>query len=221
MLRAVRTLWWMFLLAWLGCGESADEGPPPREVSFDVMVDDSGLSEEVSFEIPDGTRSVTVIVHGNPDALYALGAFGLGDGADLVQLPAGPPGPAMQQSYQQEQIGQMPGLLYQSIRLGTFTHVYPYRPDQVVMPGTGRLRVASNRAGAATVTLVMPEDNAAAVLPLNFYVVSDTLAEPNTPPFTGEVTRVFAQAGITVRINATERLTGTPYERITDFNEPQ
>jgi hypothetical protein len=216
---AVQRICWL-VLACLGCGESAD-APPPREVTFDVSIDDTGLSGEVSFRIPDTTRSLTIIVKGAPDALFALGAFGQGDGVDLVQLPAGPPGPAMQTSYQQEQIGQMPGQLYQSIRLGTFTHVYPYRPDQVVLAGEGRLRVASNTPGAATVTIVMPEDDAAAVLPLNFYVVSDSLPEPNTPAFAGEVTRVFAQAGITIRINGTERLTGTPYERITDFNDPQ
>ena len=33
--------------------------------------------------------------------------------------------------------------------------------------------------------------------------------------------RVFAQAGITLRFNGLERLTGTALERITDFNEPQ
>lgn len=219
MLRGVRRLPCLFLVAWLGCGESA--GPAPREVDVEVSIDDSGLSEEVSFEIPAGTRSITVIVEGAPDALYALGAFGLGDGADLVQLPAGPPGPAMQMTYQQEQIGQMPGLLFQSIRLGTYTHVYPYRPDQVVIAGTGRLRVASDRPGTATVRILMPEDVPASVLPLNFYVVSDTLAEPNAPAFTAELERVFAQAGITLRVNGIERLTGTAYERITDFNEPQ
>ena len=221
MLRAVRRLCCIALLVWMGCGDSPHEGPPPRQVSFDVTVDDSGLSEEVSFEIPERSRSITVIVQGAPDALYALGLFGHGDGVDLVQLPAGAPGAAMQSSYQDEQIGHMPGVLYQSIRLGTFTHVYPYRPDQVVLAGDGRLRVAANRPGAAKVTLVMPEDDAAAVLPLNLYVVSDTLAEPNTPAFNAEVTRLFAQAGITIRMNGTERLTGTPYERITDFNEPQ
>lgn len=219
MLRPVRRLPCLVLVAWLGCGTSA--GPPPRDLAVDVVVDDSGLSEEVSFEIPAGTRSITVVVEGAPDALYALGEFGLGDGADLVQLPAGPPGPAMQMSYQQEQIGQMPGLLYQSIRLGTYTHVYPYRPDQVVIAGSGRLRIASNRAGAASVHILMPEDLPAAVLPLNFVVVSDTLAEPSAPLFLAELDRLFAQAGITLRINGTERLTGTPYERITDFNEPQ
>jgi len=219
MLRAVRRICWVVLVC-VGCGESV-ESPPPREVTLDVTIDDTGLSEEVSFRIPEVTRSVTIVVEGAPDALYALGVFGHGDGVDLVQLPAGPPGPAMQTSYQQEQIGQMPGLLYQSIRLGTYTHVYPYRPDQSIVAGTGRLRVASNRPGAATVTIIMPEDDAAAVLPLNFYVVSDTLAEPATPAFVGEVERVFAQAGIAIRINATERLTGTAFERITDFNEPQ
>ncbi len=186
-----------------------------------MSVDDTGLSEEISFGIPDGTRSINVVVEGTPDALYALGVFGLGDGVDLVQLPAGPPGPAMQMTYVQEQIGQMPGSLFQSIRLGTYTHVYPYRPAQVVIAGTGRLRIASNKPGAATVRIMMPEDEAATVLPLNFYVVSDTLAEPSAPTFVGELERVFAQAGITIRINGTERLTGTPYERITDFNEPQ
>ncbi len=147
MLRAVRRLPWLLLVVWLGCGESA--GPPPREVEVDVTVDDSGLSEEVSFEIPAGTRSITLIVEGAPDALYALGVFSLGDGADLVQLPAGPPGPAMQMTYQQEQIGQMPGLLFQSIRLGTYTHVYPYRPDQVVYRASAdRIQPSGQRHGA-------------------------------------------------------------------------
>ena len=56
MLRAVKRLSCIFLLAWLGCEDSADEGPPPRKLSIDVMVDDSGLSEEVAFEVPEGTR---------------------------------------------------------------------------------------------------------------------------------------------------------------------
>jgi hypothetical protein len=205
----------------VGCGESAEPGPPSRDVTVDVTIDDSGLSGEVAFEIPENTRSVSVIVEGASDALYAMGAFALGDGTDLVELPADAPGPTMQTSYEQEQIGQMPGGLFQSIRLGTFTHVYPYRPDQVVLAGTGRLRVASNRPGSATVTIVMPDDDDAAVLPLNFFVVSDTLAEPTAPAFRGEIDRVFAQAGIAVRVNGVERLAGTALERITDFNEPQ
>ncbi len=220
MLRAVRTIAIAVALL-VGCGESAD-GPPPREVSFDVAIGDSGISEEATFRIPEGTRSITVIAKGSPDALYALGGFALGDGVDLVELPAGAPGPAMQMSYDQEQIGHMPGALYQSIRLGTYTHVYPYRPDQTVIAGDdGALRIASNKPGTVTVTVLMPEDDGATVLPLNLFVVSDTLAEPTDAMFTSELERVFAQASLSIRINGIERLTGTAFERITDFNEPQ
>jgi hypothetical protein len=216
---AVRSLL-LILITLVACGESADS-PPPRAASFDATVGSDGLSEEVAFRIPEGTRSITVIVQGQPDALYALGAFALGDRVDLVQLPAGPPGSAMEMTYEQEQIGQMPGNLFQSIRLGTYTHVYPYRPDQVVISGSGMLRIASNVAGPVNVTVAMPEDDGAAVLPLNFFVVSDTLAEPSAPAFTGELQRLFTQANISLRINGIERLTGTALESITDFNEPQ
>ncbi len=203
----------------MGCG-GPDDGPPPREVAIEATVAASGLSEDIAFEVPSGTRSITVVIEGAGDALFALGAFELG-GADLVQLPAGAPGPAMQASYEQEQIGQMPGGLFQSIRLGTFTHVYPYRPDQSVSAGRARLRVASNRPGPVTVTIVMPEDDGANALPLNLYVVSDTLADPDTPAFQDELARLFAQAGITVTIGGVERLSGTAFERITQFSEPQ
>ena len=201
----------------LGC----DASPPPRDVSFDTTVAAGGLSEELSFEIPEHTRSITIVVKGAPDALYALGAFAHGDDVDLVQLPAGAPGPAMETTYHQEQIGHMPGKLYQSIRLGTFTHVYPHAPEQSIVAGTARLQIASNRAGPVSVSVVMPEDDGALVLPLNVYLVSDTLADPIDPAFKGELDRLFAQAGITVAINGVERLSGTSLSRITDFSEPQ
>jgi hypothetical protein len=179
------------------------------------------LSPEVIFEIPEGTRSITIVVEGSADALYALGALSVGDGVDLVGLPAGDPGPEMATAYNQEQIGHMPGDLYQSIRLGTFTHVYPYRPQQELVAGQGSARIASDRVGPVTVTVLMPEDNGATTLPLNLYLVSDTLAEPDTDAFSAELERIFAQAGITVTINGVERLTGTAFERITQSTEPQ
>ncbi len=208
-------------LALVSACSDDETGPPPREVVLEAVVGANGLSGDVPFEIPAGTRSLTIVVEGANDALYALGAFALGDDVELVRLPAGEPGPAMQMTYEQEQIGQLAGDLYQSIRLGTFTHVYPYRPGQVVVPGSAFLRVASNRPGPVTVRIVMPEDDGANVLPLNLYIVSDTLADPNTPEFRGEVTRLFAQADIAVTFNGVERIPGTALERITDFSEPQ
>jgi hypothetical protein len=219
MLRRVRTLWLPLLL--LACTDSVAPTPPTRTVTLDASVAASGLSEELVFEIPADTRSLSIVVEGAPGALYALGMLALGDDVDRVELPAGAPGPAMQDSYYQEEIGQMPGALFQSIRLGTYTHVYPYRPDQAVVPGRARLRVASDQPGAVRVTIVMPEDDGAAILPLDLVVVSETLAEPDTPAFRGELDRIFAQAGLAIRIAGVERLTGTGLERITDFNEPQ
>lgn len=205
----------------LGCGDDGIDQPPPREVILEAVVGADGLSADVPFEIPDGTRSITIVVEGANDALYALGAFAMGDDQELVHLPAGAPGPAMQATYEQEQIGQLAGDLYQSIRLGTFTHVYPYRPGQMVVEGTAYLRVASNRPGPVRIRILMPEDDGANTLALNIYLVSDTLADPDTPAFRSEVTRLFAQANVNVTFNRVERITGTALERITDFSEPQ
>ncbi len=209
------------VLAALGCGDDGIDQPPAREVMLEAVVGPDGLSGDVPFEIPAGTRSITIVVEGANDGLYALGAFAMGDGTELVHLPAGAPGPAMTMTYEQEQIGQLAGDLYQSIRLGTFTHVYPYRPGQIVVEGDAYLRVASSRPGPVTVRILMPQDDGANTLPLNIFIVSDTLADPNTPELRGEVTRLFAQANINVTFNRVERITGTALERITDFSEPQ
>ena len=208
-----------------GCGDDAssspDAGPPPRLVVLETQVDASGLSPAVDFTIPEGTRSLTIVVEGADAALYALGALTLGDGVELVALPAGAPGPDMQASYRDEQIGHMKGTLYQSLRLGTFTHVYPYRPGQQAVPGAASLRVASDMAGPVRVTVLMPPDDGARVLPLNIFLVSDTLVDPATAAFVAELDRIFAQAGVTVRIAGVDRLGGTSLERITEFTEPQ
>jgi hypothetical protein len=206
------------LLAVAACG--ADE-PPPRELVLDTAVDEAGLSPALDFEIPENTRSLTIVVEGDADGLYALGALTLGDGVDRVDLPAGDPTAAMQTSYRDEQVGQMPGDLFQSIRLGTFTQVYPYAPAQDIVPGAASLRVASDTAGPVRVTVLMPEDDGADTLHVNLFVVSDTLAEPNTDDFVTELDRIFAQAGVTVVIDGVDRLTDTGLAQITESTEPQ
>src|SRR5687768_13405206 len=133
----------------LGCGSggddsiAADAAPPAREVELDLSVDASGLSEVATFTVPPATRSITIVAEGRAESLYALGALTAPDGTDLVALPKGSPGAAMRASYEDEQIGQMPGALYQTIRLGTFTHIYPYRPGDAATPGEWSLRIAS------------------------------------------------------------------------------
>lgn len=212
-------------LGLVACGgvppDDADAAPPVRTVVLETQVDTTGLSPEVRFTLPGSSRSVTVVIEGAPAGLYALGALAFADGVDRVTLPAGVPGPAMQAMYHDEQIGQMPGSLYQSIRLGTFTHVYPYRPDQVLVSGSARLRVASDTPGPVRVTILMPEEDGARVLPLNVFVVSDTLSMPATEQFTTELGRILGQAGITVTIANMERLSGTSLAQITMSTEPQ
>nr|MBA2538030.1 hypothetical protein [Deltaproteobacteria bacterium] len=81
----MRVLTSLCLAVTLGCGGDT-EAPPPREVSLDGTVDATGFSEELVFGIPESSRSITIVVEGAPDALYALGELGLGDGVDLVEL---------------------------------------------------------------------------------------------------------------------------------------
>lgn len=202
-------------------GATADAGPPPRDVTLTGTVGEGGRSEELTFEIPEGTRSLTVVVRGAPTALYALGALRLPDGVDQVMLPAGDPGPVMAAAYFDEQIGQMPGMLYQSIRLGTFTQVYPYRPGQVVSAGRATLQVASDTAGPVEVRILLAPDDGARTLHLNVIVVSDVVTVAQPPAFLDEVQALFAPTGITVVVDQVVTLEGTALENLTDFTEPQ
>jgi hypothetical protein len=216
----VRILAIASLLILAGCAEDPSR-PPPREIAIETTIAVDGRSAPIAFEVPEATRSITVIVEGVPTALYALGGYTLADGVDRVALAPGPPGPAMQASYRDEMIGQMPGELHQSIRLGTFTHVYPYRPGQLLDAGAASIVIAADSPGPVRVRVLMPEDDGASVLPINIVVVSDTLFIPNTQQYMDELSRIFAQAGITVSVGVAERLTGTALEDLTQSTEPQ
>jgi len=210
----------------LGAGASCgdDRGTPDaaiaRVVDATAVVPGTGRSGPVMFEVPAGTRSIAITVTGAPDALYALAELTLADGVDLVQLPAGAPGPAMQASYRDELIGQMPGALFQSIRLGEFMHVHPNRPDQLVPPGPASVRVASDVSGQVAVRIVMVADDGGTDLRLNVIIVSDTL-DVDVTGVVGEAASYLAGAGIATRLGQTLRLTGTALANITDDNEPQ
>jgi hypothetical protein len=205
-----------------GCGDNValPDAAVPRVVDLTAVVAANGRSAPVPFEVPPDTRSIAITVEGDPAALYALAELTFADGVDLVALPDGAPGPAMQASYRDEQIGQMPGDLYQSIRLGTFSHVHPNAPAFAVVPGPASLRVASDTAGPVAVRVVMVEDDGGASLVLNVIVVSDTLAIGEAA-FVGEVRSYLVTAGIDTQLGTVVTLPGTALENITDLNEPQ
>lgn len=203
------------------CG--SDDAPPASPLfEGDVMVDSSGFSEPLAFGVPDDARSITIVATGAADALYALGSFETADGTERVGIDlATAPGTTMRASYDTEQIGHMPGMLYQSIRLGTFTHVYPYRPDQSVVPGTASLRIASDRPGPVHVTILIPPDDGGKTLHLNLFAISETLTLPQPPTFLDEVQTLLGQAQLTVVVDEIRALRGTGLSSITESTEPQ
>lgn len=224
------------LVAALGC--SAEEGtvvPPgadtgvadaavvPRTQSFTATIGADGFSEPIAFTVPPRARSITVVVSGQKDRLYALGAFRLADGVERTKLdPATAYGSAMRDAYVTEQTGAMPGELLQSIRLGTFTHVYPYAPGQAAVEGPATLRVVSDAtSGEVTVRVYMPEDDGARTLHLNAFALSETVEMSKAPAFLAEAQTIFDQAEIRLVIDDAFTVRGSGLSSMLDFNEPQ
>jgi hypothetical protein len=212
------------VIALVACGDdsSSPDAGNPRLAEGDVTVAPGGFSEPFTFDVPEGTRSITIVASGADDALYALGSFVTADGSERVGIALdASPGAAMRASYDTEQIGQMPGALFQSIRLGTFTHVYPYRPDQSVPAGTTTVRIASDKPGPVHVSVLMPPEDGAKTLHVNLFVVSESLTLAQPPTFLDDVQALMGQAGITVVVDEVRELRGTGFSAITQSTEPQ
>jgi hypothetical protein len=213
---------WLALLAVVAAACGSDDGAPSRSVELDATVGPNGFSEEIEVDVPGSSRSITIVVTGANDAVYALGAFKTADGVERVGIDlAAPPGTDMRASYDTEQIGQMPGMLFQTIRLGTFTHVYPYRPDQTVVAGKTTLRIASDKPGPVKVKVLVPEDDGGKTLHMNLWLVSETLSVAQPPSFLDEMQGLFAQVGINIVVDEIRELRGTGLSRITQSTEPQ
>ncbi|HEY5924400.1 MAG TPA: hypothetical protein VIV11_22135 [Kofleriaceae bacterium] len=128
----------------------------------------------------------------------------------------------MERRYGEERSARMPGALWQTIRLGTFTHVYPYTLGQRLPAGESELRIASNAAdGTVLVMLIFAPENGANVLHVNLIAVSDSFSMPAQPGFLPEVRRIFDQAGIEIVVDDVYDLTGSPFDRMTDFPAPE
>ncbi len=188
-----------------------------------VMLGPNGVSDGFQFMVPAGTRSVSIVVEGAEDRLYALAALRFGDGTDRVGIDATASYAAtMEESYNVLQTGGMPGSLYQSIRLGTFTHVYPYAPGQSVPAGPAELRVVSNAtSGPVRVTVVMPPEDGARVLHLDVLAVSRDLTLASPPGFLAPLQAIYDQAGIQVVVDSVVEIRDSPFVRITESTEPQ
>jgi len=118
------------------------------------------------------------------------------------------------------QIPTMPGTLYQNIRLGTFTALYPYLVDQRLIAGSSQLRVASDAAGGEVrVTVLMPQEDGSGVLHINLIVVSEQ-ERGGRAGFLLPAQDILSQAGIRVVVDQIRYLRRTPFSRITEWTEP-
>lgn len=228
-----------FIFAFVACSASesaspvvvpADASTPSdaaadtvRDVVASVTFDENGISSPVTFTVPSSTRSIAVVIEGEPSRLHALAAFALADGVEHVGLDLGVSfAKEMQRVYFTEQSGTMPGELHQSIRLGTFTHVYPFAPDQKVVEGSATLRVVRDApGGTAKVRLLMRPDDGARVLHLNLVRVSPSANISAEATFLPELRRILGQAGLEVVIDEARTLRGSGFDEITTFTEPQ
>ncbi len=223
----MRLLFALAISGSIGCsaGESATPPalPPARTQSFVTTIRSNGFSDAVEFSVPPHSRSITVVVKGVEGRLYALGALRLADGVERVNLDASASyGAVMRDAYVTEQSGAMPGDLYQTIRLGTFTHVYPHAPGQETKEGRASLRVVSDATeGEVSVRVYMPEDDGASTLHINALAVSETLEMSTSPGFLGPAQKIFDQAGIKLVVDGAFSVKGSGLSSMLDFNEPQ
>jgi len=194
-----------------------------RELTVQAAIGSNGISEPVPFVVPANTRSVTIIVEGDRSMLYALASLRTADGVEHVNIDVNSAhDSSMRNSYEVEELGQMPGDLFQVIRLGTFVHVYPYAPGQSLPEGPSQLRVASSAtSGQVSVTILLPADDGGKTLHVNLISVSDTRTVAQAPSFMSAVQAIFDQAGVRVVVDEFKALTGTTFNRISEWSEPQ
>lgn len=226
------------MLASLAAGcRSAAPSPPPRRFAFArITFDPRGVSPPLRVPVPPRTRSIAVVVDGDPGALYALAGLETADGIDRVAAPRGLDlGAAMRAAYFEERSGQMPGALRQAIRLGLFTAVYPDRPGAPLPAGDVVLRVAtSDPSRPVDVTILFPEALPAgpAVLPVVFFWWSAPRAGGAAPavdargevaglPFVARLRSILAAGGIALRVEQVIEMSDPAYARITELSEPQ
>jgi hypothetical protein len=209
------------LVAAVAC--TSEEEPPPRLVEASLALGADGLSEPLSFTVPPGTRSVSIAISGATESLVGLASLVTADGTEQVAIALdGSHVAAMQAQYVDEEIGQMPGDLFQVIRLGTYAHVYPYAPGQALVEGMAELRVASTAtSGQVDVMIRMPEDDGASTLHVNVIAVSNTIALDDPLSFLDESRTLFAAGGIDLVVDQVVTVRDSGFDRISDFSEPQ
>ncbi len=172
-----------------GCRSSErarpDDAGDGRHLSFArIGFDARGVSAPIRVKVPEGTRSLAVVVAGHRAALFGVAHLETADGVEHVALPRDVDlAAAMRSAYFDERSGEMPGALHQTIRLGLFTLVFPDRPGVALPAGDAVLRVAtSNPDRLVDVQVILAARAGRAYLPVNIFSVSHEGAAPSGDP---------------------------------------
>ncbi|HTE50571.1 MAG TPA: hypothetical protein VK698_06870 [Kofleriaceae bacterium] len=229
---------WLAIALASGCrarsgGADGAEDPPTRRFSFSrITFDPRGVSPPLRVRVPPRTRSLAVVVEGDPGALYGLAALETADGVDHVAMPPDLHlGAAMRAAYFEDRSGEMPGALRQSVRLGLFTGIFPDRPGVALPAGEVTVRVATtDPSHPVRVDLVLAEllddnDGEVAALPVNLFLVSAAPApappDPRALPFVARLRSILAGGGVDLRVERVLALTDASLATMTELSEPQ
>lgn len=172
------------------------------------------------YAVPPDTRSLTAVVSGAADALYALASFKV-DGRELVGVPRDELVADMQTSYFDAGSAVLRGGLLQQARLGTYTLVYPYAPGQPPLRGPVELEIATTRPQAQVrIDILLPRHDGSRVLHVNLFTVSEAAPPDSSLASLAEAQAIFGQAGIQLRVDSRHTLRGTGLSDIGTLSEP-
>ena len=190
--------------------------------TFRAQLGPSRVSDRLRTVVPEHSRSITIVVSGAADVLYALASFTVG-GTELVDLPPEALADRLHTAYFEEGTAQPSRSPLQSARLGTFTFVYPYAPGQPLPAGPLEFRIAASRAHSDVwISVLMPEDDGARALHLNVLMAREheSRVQRSAPAFMLAAQAIFAQAGIALHLDDVVALPGTGLSSVPTLTEP-
>jgi hypothetical protein len=192
---------------------SCPPGASPCRLAGALEIQPDGLSDWFHFVVPPNTRSIGIELIGADASLYALGGLVGPDGRDLVALPAGTDLKAvMQHEFYDLTVGMMPGDLYQTIRLGTFVHDWPYAPAATPDAGLWSLRAATDLPATAPIVaaVTLAPDDGARTLHINLITVTNAAQVPDSMPALAPTQAILAPAGLQLVVDEQHVIQNVP-----------
>lgn len=149
---------------------------------------------DVPFEVPEGARSITVVVDGDDSALFAVGSLVLSDGVERVGYT---------EPLTREDAWRMlaTGDQRQVVGTGAMALQYPYVASQPVLAGPALVRVLSDRPGASFRIRVVTPIGEARAFHVSLVSMSSLRVADEEPAFIDEARAILAAGGVDLIID--------------------